>query len=124
MEIPWLALAIVITHSSHATGHIDSSRSRRLIQADFERYSTEPVSDTPMWNLLVRLSEKAELDQVHTKAVNAPGVPVSVADLEDPLLDSDQWMSEQQFQYDLMPFDEQMAGQEVQYMPWLGNEMQ
>ena len=119
MEIPWLALVILLTYDQSTTPHTDIVRSRHLLQLNFDRFSADPVATTPMWNLLVRLRERAHLQWNQAGASETPTISASLENQVDSLLYDDQWMLDQQNLYDLIPNDEQMTQEDVQDMPWL-----
>jgi hypothetical protein len=72
-NIPWLGLAIVLTEISNSSSQQEIDRAHRQIERIFQQYSSTPVSNTPMWKMLIQLREHMQNDPAHVQATSGGG---------------------------------------------------
>ena len=117
--VPWLAIAIVLTELPRATQPFDVDRAQWQINLNFQRFSdtSNPVSGTPMWKLLVQLRQNIQAQPVQSplnqsnaevassqslKAVTAMAfAPDLMLDSEFYPTDTESFLYEDQFMQDL-----------------------
>jgi len=90
-NIPWLGLAIVLTEIRNSSSQQEIDRAHRQIERIFQRYSSTPVSNTPMWKMLIQLRQHMQNDPAHVHATSGGGyqpgnVPAPAAIFADDLM--------------------------------------
>lgn len=119
VEISWLALAILLTYNTIGIREIDTHRAERLLQINFERYSNDPVSATPMWHLMTKLRDRAHL----RCGPNKNGVPTKGLELSmnqsNQAMSGDEWMLDQPDLNDFMSYNDLLVERNLQDMAWL-----
>lgn len=121
-RVPWLAISVLLTELPRTDRQADVERGQRLIASNFARYSdpSKPVSNTPMWNLLVELREHMQDSPNQTPAaVEYSTIGTNRMPLTDDLMLD---FGDQQA-LDAMIYNDQLILQDSQDLPWYASNL-
>lgn len=85
-DIPWLAIAILITELSLASSSEEHERAQAQIDRVFMLHGSARVSETPMWKILVQLRRRVQGGPPSTENVE-PRIPATAMFADEFMLD-------------------------------------
>ncbi|CZT44904.1 uncharacterized protein RSE6_05156 [Rhynchosporium secalis] len=132
-SVPWLASAIALIDSRHATRQSDKDRAQREVEAVFKRFKDSPVATTKMWKILEQLRMNM-MDETSQGLANGSGREAKTSDLGGSSMPGDAGgaaVSQIEFSDDMMfefggvegdrgpgTYDEMAMIGDLQDLPW------